>query len=518
MKKWIKQPFFWALFFTFLLALFLRFYQLGQVPHGLALDEAAIGYNGYAILTTRRDEWLERLPVSFRSFGDYKAPLAIYLNGPFSYFFGSNAFAIRLPFALLGFLAVPGFALLLYFIFWQRKHQRALVFLGTLLLSLSPWQIHFSRLAFEAGLALSFLIWALATFYAYLRLQKPAWLFLALLFALASIYSYHSAKITVPLIFLFLLWRERKLFWQHWKLSLFAALLLFLGVFPFLRDAFFGQGLTRMSSTLFSLHLPVSELLQQLWQNFSSYFSLRFLLLGFADGNLRHSDGQFGVLDFSTLFLISLYLLVLLRRLLQKRLLPEKETLLLAILCLCAGLLPAIISQGEAHTVRSLLALPGYLLIATLALELILAHPKLKEKLFLAVFVVFELLGLSFYQVHYYRVYAKTSTQAFLDGYVEVFEYLRHYDKHDLQKIIFSDRYQHPYIYALLVNRLSPIAWQGGILNIFEFHPVKSGDYVQEKTLVVATPEDELPERAADEIILGADGSARFYVYLPQAK
>ena len=68
------------------------------------------------------------------------------------------------------------------------------------------------------------------------------------------------------------------------------------------------------------------------------------------------------------------------------------------------------------------------------------------------------------------------------------------------------------------MNRLSPIAWQGGILNIFEFHPVKSGDYVQEKTLVVATPEDELPERAADEIILGADGSARFYVYLPQAK
>ena len=95
-KKWYLISFVLIL----LLATALRFYKLGQVPHGMTWDEAAIGYNGYAVLTTRRDEWLKRFPISFQSFGDYKAPLAIYLNGLFTFVFGMNLWAVRLPFAL----------------------------------------------------------------------------------------------------------------------------------------------------------------------------------------------------------------------------------------------------------------------------------------------------------------------------------------------------------------------------------------------------------------------------------
>ncbi|NCQ11990.1 MAG: hypothetical protein GW809_07600, partial [Bacteroidetes bacterium] len=96
-----KKPgigWYWFLVLSILvLSIFLRFYKLGTVPHGMTWDEAAIGYNGFAIFNTRRDEWLQRLPVSFQSFGDYKAPLAIYLNGIFTYLFGLNLFAVRLP-------------------------------------------------------------------------------------------------------------------------------------------------------------------------------------------------------------------------------------------------------------------------------------------------------------------------------------------------------------------------------------------------------------------------------------
>ncbi|MBU0974247.1 hypothetical protein KKD03_00915, partial [Patescibacteria group bacterium] len=76
MKKFLKKNW-WtvSVIIILLFATFLRFYKLGVVPHGMFWDEAAVGYNGYSIVTTRRDEWLQKFPVTFQSFGDYKAPL-----------------------------------------------------------------------------------------------------------------------------------------------------------------------------------------------------------------------------------------------------------------------------------------------------------------------------------------------------------------------------------------------------------------------------------------------------------
>src|SRR5258708_6856314 len=113
MKIFLTRHWFW--FLIILLTVVggaIRLYQLGQVPHGMTWDEAAIGYNGFAIFTTRRDEWLMRLPISFRSFGDYKAPLSIYINGIFTHFLGMNLFAVRLPFALASIAGIAGIILL----------------------------------------------------------------------------------------------------------------------------------------------------------------------------------------------------------------------------------------------------------------------------------------------------------------------------------------------------------------------------------------------------------------------
>ncbi|MCJ7740040.1 hypothetical protein MUP32_01830, partial [Candidatus Microgenomates bacterium] len=56
----------------FLLAFILRFWQLGSVPQSLDWDEASLGYNAYSIMKTGRDEYGSFLPLSIRSFGDYK--------------------------------------------------------------------------------------------------------------------------------------------------------------------------------------------------------------------------------------------------------------------------------------------------------------------------------------------------------------------------------------------------------------------------------------------------------------
>ncbi|MBI3282756.1 hypothetical protein HYZ70_01635, partial [Candidatus Curtissbacteria bacterium] len=89
-----------------ILAAFLRFYQLGQNPPSLDWDETAHGYNAYSILKTGRDEYGYKLPLSFRSFDDYKPPIYTYLVVPSVAIFGLSDFAVRFPSAVLGVLAV----------------------------------------------------------------------------------------------------------------------------------------------------------------------------------------------------------------------------------------------------------------------------------------------------------------------------------------------------------------------------------------------------------------------------
>ncbi|PIV01434.1 glycosyl transferase, partial [Candidatus Shapirobacteria bacterium CG03_land_8_20_14_0_80_40_19] len=62
------------------LAFFLRFIFLTKSPPGFYVDEAAVGYNAYSILKTGADEYGKKFPLFFRSFGDYKMPLNIYLT------------------------------------------------------------------------------------------------------------------------------------------------------------------------------------------------------------------------------------------------------------------------------------------------------------------------------------------------------------------------------------------------------------------------------------------------------
>ena len=64
------------------LGFILRIYRLDVRPLGFTWDEAALGYNAFSLLQTGRDEHARRLPIIFKSFGDYKPGLHIYSNFP----------------------------------------------------------------------------------------------------------------------------------------------------------------------------------------------------------------------------------------------------------------------------------------------------------------------------------------------------------------------------------------------------------------------------------------------------
>ena len=85
-----------------ILSAFLRLWHLGSIPSSLYSDEVDQGYNAYSLLKTGKDEHGKFLPVSLRSFGDWKPPLPTYLMIPSIMIFGLNEFAVRFPSAILG--------------------------------------------------------------------------------------------------------------------------------------------------------------------------------------------------------------------------------------------------------------------------------------------------------------------------------------------------------------------------------------------------------------------------------
>lgn len=199
-----KLVFWGVVIVIILLGFFLRTYSLDKSPASVNFDEAALGYNAYSILKTGKDEYGNFLPLSLRSFNDYKPALYSYFSIPFIYLMGLNETSTRMVSAVAG-----TFSLIFLFLFLKEfiKNKKILLFLF-LFISISPWRLHFSRTAFESNLSLAFFA-AGAWFLYKLRIKsredfKFYKILLPLIFFVFSAYSYHSARLAVPI--LFVLW------------------------------------------------------------------------------------------------------------------------------------------------------------------------------------------------------------------------------------------------------------------------------------------------------------------------
>ena len=111
-------------------------------------------------------------------------------------FFGLNEFSARLPSAIFGSLAIlSSFYLVLVLV---KSPQVALI--TAFLLATSPWAIQFSRMALEANLAVFFITSGLL--FLLVSFERPFALYVSSVFFSVSLYSYHAAKLFVPLFLL----------------------------------------------------------------------------------------------------------------------------------------------------------------------------------------------------------------------------------------------------------------------------------------------------------------------------
>lgn len=372
---------------VFLIALFLRTWQLVKYPVHFSMDEAAIGYNAYSVLRTGRDEHGKFLPLAFESVGDFKPPVNVYLTAISEAVFGYGEFAVRIPSAVIGALTVLVFILVL------RKMKLgwpASVF-GGLWLSLLPWHIHFSRGGFEAVTALFFLITGVWLFLVWVESKKVYQLIFSVVSFSLSVWAYHAERFFIPILVLFLIILYKKDIKASTakvrkQVGMGIVVLLFFAA-PFINLAVFTPAVAQRAATTSilretslnqNLHLSYTGSVQRIFDNnafiifrhwagkYLNYFDLRFWFWeglqftqpGFPDLGLVYA------LDLP-LFLYGIYTIV-------KS--DNKKLKAISLFWFFAGPLPASFAMNEQHPLRALTWLPFFGIVIASGMDGILAN------------------------------------------------------------------------------------------------------------------------------------------------
>ncbi len=479
------------LFFLIFVSFCLKVYKVSSYPP-LLWDEASLGYNAYSILKTGRDEHGQFLPLIFKSFGDYKPGLYVYLSLPFVYLLGLTPLAARLPSVLLGSLA----PILLYFLVKEVFPDGKKAFFSALALTFLPWQIHFSRGAWEANCLVSFILLGSWLFLKSLK-DKSGFLWKLVLSGLAFLFGllvYQGGKLAVPLAVLSLLAINFGQFWSRLVNSLTEVKrnpkgLAFIGlIFLILAAAagwywqsFSGQAGNRLKvMSLFSYHRPQEELVQISTEDNSDLSGSHFLIFhgewlhflrGFATRYFNHlspkflafegdwNNGRQGAPYYgmagNTGFV---FLIIGLAVFLSKKHLLNKYLFLVWLLIFP---LPAALTRDIITGVRSLnLVIPLAVFIG-LGLDFVFSlklSPIFKTGLLLVIVSVF-LFDFTYYLDLYYQHMVKINPKQWLYGYRQAVDYINEH-KADYDQVFMSNFYGQPYIYYLFYSKYPPDKYQ----------------------------------------------------------
>jgi len=440
-----------------LIAAAVRVWGLDQIPPGLFCDEAANGYNAFSLWHSGRDEEGAFLPLYVWSFGiSYKNPVFIYSAIPVVALFGLSEFTIRLTAALWGVLGVAS-------ILWlgtAMLGRRGGLWSG-LLLAISPWHVHFSRVAFELIAVLPLFAGGLACFLRGVRGAPRSLVAAGVLFA-ASLYAYAPAKMFVPLFLAgaALLYARALIAAGRWTLAAAtAAVVTGLPVLVFDLTHRHRTGQYFSETTILRPEAPLLENLQVVAANWRTFFTTDFLFRH-GDPLLRHSVPEVGQIYFAMapLILIGVLWSLRLRR-------PEGKLLLwwAALFPLAPSLMNEVPSASRGFfgaAVMCLLAAAG----ATAAQRTLTGAGRSGWRTWvhdiaLCVFAALLLFETGRYAHRYVTVYPAAAADSFQDGYGDTIAAMeRHREGFDTLLLTTTNGNQ-AQIFPLFYNQTPPEQW-----------------------------------------------------------
>lgn len=458
-------------------AALLRLINLATNPPGLNWDEVSMGYTSYSLLQTGKDEWGVSWPLLFRSYGEWKSPVYIYLLLPFIKVFGLNAWGVRLPAALSGILAVY-----LTYLLGKKLYSDKVGLWAALFLAVSPWHLMLSRPGYEAGVALTL---TLAGTHFFLKSYSDKAIYdirYAICSALSfgfAVHAYHSAKIVVPLLALFLLVAKFKEL--NLKKLLLPALIFLLFLSPIVSDYLTGKtqkrfqqvGITTDTELVERFYkyrdtFPLGELGNKLvfnkytfiltkgFSNWTSYLSPHFLL-GSESIRAQHSIPFRGVLYFTEFALVIYGLTTLFK---------TKRALLsyLPIFMIFIGFIPPALTKDIYHVLRSILTLPWWQILAALGMVELT-----KNKFKYLRFVIWALgLEIVSFLLIYFLWYPKAFAKDWQYGYAQAAAYLKDHEA-SYNQVVISKAYGEPQLFFAFYNRWDPAWYQSENKKLLEY-------------------------------------------------
>lgn len=432
------------------LAAILRVYKLGSVAPGISWDEAAVGYNAYTIFHWGRDEWGRLLPLTFKSFEDFKNPVHVYMTVPFVGFFGLNEFTTRIPSALFGVLNV----VVVYFLARKVFKSETVGLFSALTLAISPFNIQFSRFNHELNFAVFFFSLGVLIFLHSLEGRKKL-LPLAFLSLGVDLFTYQSAKVVTPfLVILLIIFNIKKLakFKEYFYFGLTIYLLLL--SIQFFKPELLGGA--RLKQNLMSEQEITSTYLYKKTNNLNlgfvnvfydryiTYFQKQFLFVS-GDPIPRHSAQVVG-----TFYKIeSLFLIIGVISLLYGIIIKRKWIYFFILMWGLIAPVPAAVSSGFTHAARSMFMTISWHMVIGLGITSIinLLKKQLLQVAVVLIIISLYLLGLKTYVTYYYGTFTKEYGTEWQYGMRDIISTVK--KNPQFYKVYMTDAFAQPYIFFL---------------------------------------------------------------------
>lgn len=482
MKLFVKKrKVFILLSVIFLVAAFLRFYKLSSNSPSLTWDEAAWGYNAYALGIDGRDEFGRFLPITYlESFGDYKPPVYAYLTILPVKVFGLNEFATRFASAFFGTLTV----LLVFFLVrqllfeWEKSRKNIVALLTSALLAVSPWHILLSRAAFEQNVATFFIV--LGVYLFLVSVHKNGWLLiLSVLSFLISMNTFNTARIVAPVLLVLLLLINIKHVFRYMKLQVVTAGIiggiLFIPLFLFLLTP---QAKLRFAEVnIFSDSSVVLTANQEIANDGNAAWSkvLHNRRFGYAVSFMKHyfdnltpsflfikGDGnpKFSIQDVGQMYIWEIPFVVLgLLYIFRKR---EKNRLwYFPILWLLISIIPAATARETPHALRieNMLPVPQFITAFGIYFSFCSIRQKVKgiplKNVVIGITVLVALFNFSYFYHDYFSFYPTRYSSEWQYGYKQAISYAQS-KQNNYNKIVMTKELGRPYIYVLFYEKYSP--------------------------------------------------------------
>lgn len=462
-----------------LIALFVRFYQLGTNPPSLSWDEVAWGYNGYAFSYDLRDEFGKYLPYEYiESFGDYKPPFYAYLTIVPINVWGLTALAARFPSAFFGVLTVVMMYLLAKRIFPGTQGDY-IGMVSAAFLAISPWHINLSRAAFEANVAVFFImlgVWAFLYAITEKSKRQTLWLSLAAVSFALSLYIFNTTRIVAPLLAIVLAIAFYKRLFVLKKAVVIAGIvgcMLALPLVPFLLSP---QASLRFKEVNIFSDPKIVEMSNQEIQNdnnawwskiihnrrakytfaymkhYLDHFNPSFLFIR-GDRNPRFSTQDVGQLFLWDLpfFLIGIFMLF-------KR--KEGHWWLIPT-WLLIGIIPAATARETPHALRIENSLPMFYMLIAYGFYQCMQYmqgyivSQTRQRLVIGTVIVLLLGNFAYYYHGYLSHYPREYSGEWQYGYKEVVSYVTSV-KGTYEQVYITSEVGRPYIYFLYYEPIDP--------------------------------------------------------------